>query len=194
MHGLAEAGFFVLVEPKTFLFENVRFRDCVACCRLMRQINQLFRSSVRRVFPAGVVVALLAFPDLRAAEEGPSGADLSGEWKIVSIESGGETKTGSAITLGKVKFDKTKLYLGEGEFSFVMNYKVDTTKKPHPVVLSIASSPFGADETPHDGLVELIGDQLRLIYAKPGEAAPKNFEAPAGKQYRSMVLKRVKES
>ncbi len=125
-----------------------------------------------------------------AAEEGKATTDLSGEWKIISVESNGEIKSGAAISMDKVKFDKTKLYLGEGEFAFVMNYKVDASKRPHPVVLSIASSPFGSDTTPHDGLVALNGDEMKLIYAKPGEAAPTEFKAPEGKGYRYMKLKR----
>ena len=118
--------------------------------------------------------------------------DLTGKWKIISMESDGEKKTGSEITMAAVRFDKSKLYLGEGEFSFVMNYKTDSSKRPHSVVLSIASSPFGADDTPHFGLVSRSGDTMKLIYAMPGESAPKEFKAPAGKRYRNMVLELVK--
>ena len=126
------------------------------------------------------------------AKDASSATDLTGKWKIVSVESDGEKKTGSEITMSAVRFDKTKLYLGEGEFSFVMNYKVDSSKSPHPVVLSIASSPFGADETPHAGLVAREGDRLKLIYGMPGETAPVAFKAPAGKRYRNMVLELIK--
>ncbi len=140
-----------------------------------------------------MALALLVGSSVAGAEDAKtSDGKIVGSWKIVSVEANGEKKTGGDVTMGAVKFDDKKLYLGEGEFSFVMNYKLDKSASPHPVTLSIASSPFGADPTPHAGLISVEGDTMKLIYAMPGEAAPKAFKAPAGGRYRNMVLNRVK--
>ena len=145
------------------------------------------------VFGFAALAAGLVMPDVVQAEEPAAALDvekLVGQWTFVSIERDGQKSPDERLK-GKVIITKDTLTLKTNEGDFVMKHVVDPAKKPAAIALTITQSPFGGAGYSTKGIIELMGDQLRLCYAEIGEEAPKEFASPAGNTARFIVLKRI---
>jgi len=115
-------------------------------------------------------------------------AKLVGKWEYVSGVKNGE-KANADNLKEKVVIEKDKLTL-EGPMKFVMSYKLDTSKTPAVISLTITESPFGAGATA-EGIIEMAGEELKFAYTPMGKA-PEKFESKEGSMVHYFVLKKAK--
>jgi uncharacterized protein (TIGR03067 family) len=116
---------------------------------------------------------------------------LVGTWSFVSSERGGEKAEKDRLQ-AKVVITKDTLTIKGDNGDFVMKYKLDVTKSPVTIDLTMTESPFGAGATAK-GIIAVKEDQLRLCYDDQEGEAPKEFASKAGTSHRYLVMARVKE-
>ena len=81
---------------------------------------------------------------------------------------------------------------GEQGNDFKMAYKIDATKKPVEIDITITEAPFKeAVGSKAAGIVAIEGDTLKLIYIE-GATRPKTFESTAENKAHYFVLKKAK--
>jgi uncharacterized protein (TIGR03067 family) len=73
---------------------------------------------------------------------------------------------------------------------YAATYQLDPSQTPWRITMTATITPMnaGKGETAQ-GLVQVAGDEVKLIYALPGGAAPKEFEA--GEKQQMFILKRI---
>jgi uncharacterized protein (TIGR03067 family) len=130
-----------------------------------------------------------AYPD-EPAKLDP--AKLVGDWTYVEGKKEG-TAVEKSHLVGTVKVDKTKFEIpGEPGQTFVMGYKLDGTKNPATIDITIDDAPIKeAIGTTSKGIVSVDGDTMKLCY-NPGGDRPKTFESTAENKMHLFVLKRAK--
>jgi uncharacterized protein (TIGR03067 family) len=110
-----------------------------------------------------------------AADAGKELARFKGEWSVLAAEKAGTPLPEEIVKTIKVRFEGAKLTLEilgqpkEGSF------KVDPTKKPPTIDLTIE------DKTAL-GIYQLDKGTLKLCTAEPGQPRPKEFKAEGDKQ------------
>jgi uncharacterized protein (TIGR03067 family) len=145
---------------------------------------------MRTAIGLGAGIFLLVWSPLGAADKDDKfDADkMVGTWTYVSVEKNGQKADNDNIKEGKVKIAKDKLTLEGSGGTFVLKYKLDTTKKPVAIDLEITEGD-GQGSTAK-GIIEMKGDELKLCYSMSDEA-PKKFEAKEGSEHRLLILKRA---
>ena len=117
-------------------------------------------------------------------------AKLVGTWTYVSGERSGDKVPDDRLKVGTVVINKETFTL-KGADTFVMGYKLDTSKNPCAVTLTIKEGPQGVGAV-SEGIIAVKGDELTLCYAMPMQAAPKEFSAKKDSGNHLFVLKRMK--
>ncbi len=133
---------------------------------------------------------LLAWGTLGAADKSDKfDADkIVGSWTYLSAEKNGQKSDQDSLKEGKVTIAKDKISLDGSAGTFVLKYKLDTTKKP--VTIDMEMTEGAGQGSTAKGIIEVKGDELKLCYSSSGEA-PKKFEAKEGSDHRLVILKRV---
>ncbi len=145
---------------------------------------------MRTALGLGVGLFLLVGSPLGAADEGDKfdANKLVGTWTYVSSEKNGQKSDGDSLKEGKVIIAKDKMTLEGSAGTFVLKYKLDTTKKP--VMIAMEMTEGAGEGSTAKGIVEVKGDELKLCYSTSDEA-PKKFEAKEGSDHRLVILKRA---
>jgi uncharacterized protein (TIGR03067 family) len=135
-------------------------------------------------------VFLLIWSPLGAADKDDKfdANKMVGTWTYVSVEKNGQKADNDSIKEGKVTIAKDKLTLEGSAGTFVLKYKLDTTKKP--VTIDMEMTEGAGEGSTAKGIIEVKGDELKLCYSTSGEA-PKKFEAKEGSDHRLVILKRA---
>ncbi len=115
---------------------------------------------------------------------------ILGTWTFVSGERDGVAAPDDVKTM-KVSFKEgDKLTLTFKEENKEAKYKIDPTKKPKEISLTVTEN--GTEQTTH-GIYELDGDSLKLCFTDdPKGEAPKEFTGKKDSKQVLMVLKRGK--
>lgn len=113
---------------------------------------------------------------------------MVGTWTYVSVEKNGQKADNDSIKEGKVTIAKDKMTLEGSAGTFVLKYKLDTTKKP--VTIDMEMTEGGGQGSTAKGIIAVQGDELKLCYST-SDAAPKKFEAKEGSEHRLVILKRA---
>jgi len=110
---------------------------------------------------------------------------IQGSWKMVSGQRGGENAPDEVVKNFRLTFK------AGGKLSAVIEgkdqegtYKIDTTKKPRQIEVTI-------DDKTVEGIYELNGDDLKLCVDR--SARPKEFKSPEGTRIMLMNFKREKK-
>jgi RNA polymerase sigma factor (sigma-70 family) len=142
-------------------------------------------------------VTLTVEPDDKSEKEM---AKLQGTWKAVSVE-----RDGKPISEEEVKKLDIRLTIKGDNFMWMPlaskgpehfphgQFKLDTTKKPKAIDLTIAL-PFNPSKktTTVLGIYEVDGDKLKLLKALPGQERPTEFKTTLNSRLEVIVFKRVK--
>ncbi len=127
----------------------------------------------------------------KAKEKGTTAESLVGEWTMVSVEKGGEKKTGDEVGDQICTFTKDTMKQTLAGMTFGYKYTLDNSKSPTRIKLEVTESPFGAGSTA-DGIIEVKGDEMKLAYSTEG-GQPESFDTEkAAADIRFCVLKRKK--
>jgi uncharacterized protein (TIGR03067 family) len=110
---------------------------------------------------------------------------MVGTWNYVSVEKNGQKS--DADKEAKVTIAKDKITLEGSAGTFVLKYKLDTTKMPVTIDMEMTEGAQGATAK---GIIEVKGDELKLCYSTSDEA-PKKFESKEGSDHRLVILKRA---
>lgn len=139
-----------------------------------------------------VAVCLLTFVSVQAQDAKFDPAGILGGWTYVEGTKAG-TKIEKDKLKGEVKFAKDTLVVpGEAGGDFKMSYKIDATKSPATIDITIDEAPFKeAVGSKAAGLVAIDGDTLKLIYIE-GATRPKGFESTAENKAHYFILKKSK--
>ena len=116
---------------------------------------------------------------------------LLGTWVIVSGEEDGKPSPAEKIKGSKMTVDKKSIKLTDKDDKqlWVIDYKLDASKKPAAIDMTVAEGP-GASKS-SKGIYELDGDTLKLCYALPGGDRPKDFKTKEGAKENCFILKRA---
>lgn len=136
----------------------------------------------------------LAMTSISLAEDAPKESDLQGVWIAAAAESGGKA-------IPKERLDNLKLrqvfaggqYLGVLDTTITEEgtYKVDTTKKPWAIDITLPDKD-GKTKT-QLGIVEVKGAEVKLCVAPYGQTErPTAFASKAGSEHQFFTLKRDK--
>ena len=115
---------------------------------------------------------------------------LVGSYEIVSGEKGGKKTTEDRLKDVHVQiaanaittFDKDK------KMVYAATYKLNTSKKPWRITMTATLTPVDGKGTKAEGLIQMDGDRVQLIYALPGGTAPTDFQTREKQQM--FVLKK----
>ena len=128
-----------------------------------------------------------------AAEIKVSGKDhadkLLGTWVIVSGEEDGKPSPPEKIKGSQMTVDKKSIKLTDKDDKqlWILDYKLDASKKPAEIDMTVAEGP-GAGKS-SQGIYELDGDALKLCYGLPGADRPKDFKTKEGAKENCFTLK-----
>lgn len=140
----------------------------------------------------GVTAMALTFLAQAGEPKGLDPAKVLGSWNYVSGTREGE-KVPEAHLKGTVRFDKDKVIVpGEKGEEFVMSYKIDGSKSPAAIDLTIDKAPIKeAVGSKAFGIIAVDGDAMKLAYVE-GNTRPKSFESTKENKVHAFVLKRAK--
>jgi uncharacterized protein (TIGR03067 family) len=102
---------------------------------------------------------------------------LTGDYMIVTGEKDGEKIPDDQIFGTLVHFEDDQVLVEDHDHKstpYIATYTVDSSKKPYSISMTSVVG-LSKGETAK-GLIEKDGEQLRLIYALPGGAVPKEFK------------------
>ena len=146
------------------------------------------------------LLAMLVVSGLAAAAE--KGADeaakkglkeMAGTWKVVAEEAEGMKLTAEQVQKMKVKLimkgDRYTVYFGEDVVA-KGKLRLDPTKDPKEVDAIATEGEF--KDKPMRGIYTLEKDEMRVCFAKPGDARPKHFRTKKGSGRVLLGYKRVK--
>jgi uncharacterized protein (TIGR03067 family) len=141
---------------------------------------------MRTTLALGLAVAIGA---MSAAEEKKfDAAKLEGNWEYKSGEKNGQKPSEDSLK-AKIKITKDKITVGEGDMLFEFAYKLDTTKDPVAIDMTMTKSPFNM-ELKAKGIIAFDGDDVKLCYnPTEGGDRPDKFD---GSKNHLFVLKKAK--
>jgi uncharacterized protein (TIGR03067 family) len=153
----------------------------------------------RAVFPIVTAVALVVLFGANAQEEKKGKAKgldaLKGTWTAISLEQDGKKQPEDRlkeINLQLIFNGEKYAERQEGNVTEEGTIKIDTTKKPATIDLSIRT---GDDKGKLQlAIFEVKGDTLKLCLAVPdAKDRPTAFASPEGSKIANVVFKRAKE-
>lgn len=144
--------------------------------------------------PAFSLAALLVLAFAPAPADDAAKLDpvkLLGTWEYVSGVREGEKVPDDRLA-GVAVFTKETITLKTGEdATFVIPYKIDASKSPATVEMTIRESPFGADPEVTRGILKLEDDKLTFGYISHAAEFPKEFRSTAANGMHLFVLKKA---
>lgn len=119
---------------------------------------------------------------------------LLGEYVMVSGEDNGETVPEERIrgNILRITADTITAVDKKEQEIYVAKYKLDSSKTPYAITMTIAGGPRGDKGDKAVGIVELKGDTLHLAYAYGDGEVPKDFKSK-GKNQLMFTLKTKKK-
>jgi len=115
---------------------------------------------------------------------------LAGKWTYTKAIKSGDTKSAKDLEGQFVEITPKAWTLG-GPAKFVMEYKIDSSKKPNTIKFTITESPFGTGMST-GGVIKMEGGQLVVCYAAQGGDAPKKFGSEPDSGVHMFYLKKEK--
>jgi len=137
---------------------------------------------------AGVVFLLAA--DDADQEVKKEMARFQGTWRMVSLEAGENKLTEDALKDFRLKIEGDKFTATEGKSENHGTFKVDPTKKPKTIDITMIQ---GEKRQILLGIYELEGDTYKLCGDMSGKSRPTEFAIKPGSGYILEVLKREKK-
>lgn len=118
-------------------------------------------------------------------------AKLVGTYEIVGGEKGGKKIEADRLKDAAVQiaanaittFDKDKKEV------YAATYELDASRKPWRIAMIATITPVNGKGSKSDGLIEVDGNTVKLIYALPGGRAPTQFKTEEKQQM--FVLKKT---
>jgi uncharacterized protein (TIGR03067 family) len=135
-----------------------------------------------------VVLLAVVFASASVVAGGDAKADLkklTGTWSIVSAQKGGGELPANELKELRLIFNGDKLSARFGEKSKDGTFKIDPSKKPKQIDITLM------DKTA-EGIYRFKGDNLELCLSEPGEPRPTEFKSAEGSKTFLFVLKREK--
>jgi uncharacterized protein (TIGR03067 family) len=131
------------------------------------------------------------------ADGGVTAAALNGTWKPTASERGGEPQNRDEMERHALKFDGDKFTIFRDGDSFISGtYKVDTSKQPAEIDMTIENNADNADDNGKivRGILELSGDELKWCTGGPRtEQRPTEFKTAEGSRVMMITFKREKK-
>lgn len=115
-------------------------------------------------------------------------AMMIGDWEFLSGEVEGAKSEEQRLARFQVSITEDTLKLKTGDAEFQMGYRLDATKQPASLELTINKGPFGEGATAK-GIAQIKGDKLYICYHPRGGEAPAEFKA--GAEHSLFVLRRA---
>lgn len=106
--------------------------------------------------------------------------NLTGTYTLVSGQRNGKDLPPDRVQHTTVKFTETEVTVTNKDHGdiYVATYVLDGDANPCPLTMTATRAPDPGDMV--EGLIEQIGDSIRLIYALPGQPAPTDFLTKPG--------------
>jgi uncharacterized protein (TIGR03067 family) len=114
---------------------------------------------------------------------------LQGTWKVVAGNESGKTLAPARVKGTKMVISGDKMTVHEQDTKREMTFKLDATKEPRTIDLTIIESKRKGGTS--QGIYALEGDTLKIAFALPGKARPVNFTPATGSFEMLFVMKRV---
>jgi uncharacterized protein (TIGR03067 family) len=124
-------------------------------------------------------------------EKGKTDQDkIQGTWTFVTVEKGGVESTNDIPKDAKVIFTTDKVKIQAEGKEMEIGYKLDPSKKPGHIDLTINE---GGKDAVLKGVYKLEGDTLKVCFAGPGEKRPTELRSELGSSEMYVVMKREKQ-
>ncbi len=136
-----------------------------------------------------VVLLAAVFASAGVVAGGDAKADLKkfeGTWSVASAQKGGKEAQEGEIKQLRIVFTGDKITLKFGEKSKEGTFKLDPTKKPKQIDVTL-------EDKTAQGLYRFNKDMLELCVVEPGGERPTEFKSPEGSMVMILILKREKE-
>jgi uncharacterized protein (TIGR03067 family) len=114
---------------------------------------------------------------------------LQGTWKVVAGNEGGKTLTPARVKGTKMVVAGDKMTVHEQETTREMTFKLDPTKEPRAIDMTITEGKGKGEKSL--GIYALEGDTLKIAFALPGKSRPANFTPQQGSSEMLFVMKRA---
>jgi uncharacterized protein (TIGR03067 family) len=138
----------------------------------------------------GLAVALLAASAATAEDTKFDAAKLEGTWTYVSGKKAGDDSAKEALAGTAIITKDTFTLKGtDPAMTFVIGYKLDTTKSPVAIDMDIKDGPV--KEGKAIGIIQVKGDEITLCYVM-GDKRPTKFESTKDNGAFLFVLKKKK--
>lgn len=117
---------------------------------------------------------------------------LQGTWKAIALETNGRPSPESTYSSTIVTIEGDRVVLKEkGHPATTMNFKLNSSKSPREIDLSVPDGPRKGDVLP--AIYELKGDDLKLVI-RIGKGRPTEFRTRPGDDTEMFTLKRLGET
>jgi uncharacterized protein (TIGR03067 family) len=144
-------------------------------------------------FVLGLAVTgfVLAGAQAKVEEKVPANqaaVNLIGDYVIESAETSGQKEPDEAVVGTLLHITEDRILVEDKDHKstpYIATYELDKNKKPWAITMTSVLEPTKGETA--KGLIEKNGDQLRLVYALPGGAAPTGFKTKDNQ--RLLVLK-----
>jgi apolipoprotein D and lipocalin family protein len=125
---------------------------------------------------------------LKRVSEKLTAKEMVGVWDYVSGEMDGRKLDNNHFRDSQVEITRDTLTLKSGDATFLLEYKLDSTKHPAVLDLKIVEGPFGQGSTA-PGIAQFKDGKLFICYHPRGGNAPTKFEA--GAEHSLFILSRA---
>jgi uncharacterized protein (TIGR03067 family) len=140
-----------------------------------------------RLWAMSVVTVLAVLVSTSAGQDKGGDKDkIKGNWTMASAKKNGKDVPQEEFKGIKFTFDGDKMIMMMKDMKMEMPYKIDPTKKPKEVDVTLPDGKTGT------GIYELDGDTLKIAHGESGDPRPKDFVSKEGSNISVMVLKREK--
>ncbi len=137
--------------------------------------------------PLALLIVSAAAPD-----EKQDTAPFQGRWKFTAIVVSGESVAPVHFSTGEVTVTGDERILRDGgEVRGRAKYKVDATKSPKQIDISVSEGPFKGRTL--KGVYEFKGDELTINVTIEGEDRPTDFKCETGSNRLLQKFRRVLE-
>lgn len=143
------------------------------------------------------IVILLSATALSARAQDASAKDLKlmqGSWHGEVIEAGGgkpSDKEKEPQVKVVVKGDKYTVFFNDMKYT-EGTLKLDASQKPKAIDATPSDGPFKDKVQP--GIYEITGDEMKIVFAKPGDERPKEFKTRMKSADVLIQYKRIKDA
>src|SRR5260370_40952238 len=121
-----------------------------------------------------LVSSMMAMGAYAVAGDGAGGDQkkLQGTWKVVAGNEGGKTLAPARVKGAKMVVAGDKMTVHEQETKREITFKLDATKDPKEIALTITEGKRKGEKSL--GIYALERDTLKIAFALPGKARPAN--------------------